>query len=168
MLILIVCAMSVFLLREIATFHNVRVLQTTYLEEPFVGVVEIQPAHRATNLSVSLSTNQTRAIKIVEIAPASWNNQDPVDWRMQNDTPFGVTLILQDFKSPQVFGIWYKLSTKAQELDVDVRPDPAEVRVIRSAQFQQYQRNILIFGGVLCVVALLFWCYRSSWFRPTT
>jgi hypothetical protein len=162
------CALSVFLLREIATFHNVRILQNTHLGDPFAGVVEIQPAHRATNLTVTLSTNQAAAIKIVGLAPASWNNQDPVDWRMQNETPFGVTLILQDFRSPQVFGVWYKLSASGQEVDVEASPDPAEVQVIRDWQFHKYQRNIWIFGGVLWAVALVFWSYRSSWFRPTT
>jgi hypothetical protein len=167
-LLLIVCALSVFLLRQIATFHNVRVLESTHLANPFEGIIEVQPAHRATNLTVSLSTSQAAAVQIVGLAPASWNNQDPADWRMQNETPFGVTLILRDFKSPQVFGVWYKLSASSQELDVDVRPDPAEVSVIRGSQFYKYQRNIWIFGGVLWTVALVFWSYRSSWFRPIT
>jgi hypothetical protein len=164
--ILAMCALGVFLLHETATFHNVRVLDNTPSSDPFVGSIEIQPAHMPTTLTINLSTNQSKAVKIIDKAPASWNDQDPVDWSMQNDSPYGVTLVLQGFKSPQVFGVWYKLSARAQELHIEVTAEPAEVRVLRAQQLRRYRRNIWIFGGLLCVFALVFWSYRSSWFRP--
>lgn len=165
-LILVMCAVSVFLLRQIATFHNLLVLQKPYSVDQTAGTVEIQPAHRPSSVTVNLSTSQSPPMKIVYIAPASWNDKDPVQWQMKNDSPFGVTLILPHFRSPQVFGIWYRLAGDPRQLDVEVIPDPAEVRVIRGGQLDQYRRNIWIFGGVLCLTALLFWSYRSSWFRP--
>jgi hypothetical protein len=160
--ILAMAAMSVFLLRETITFHNVRVTRTTPPGNPSVGIIEIQPAHTPTALTVNLSTSQADQIKILFKAPASWNNEDPVDWGMQDDTPFGVTLNLRDFQSPQVFGIWYKLSGRAEELEVEARGNPAEVRVLRDEQLHKYRRNIWIFGGMLCAIALSFFFYRSS------
>lgn len=162
-----VSAPSVFLLNKTATFHNIRLLQRTLSSDATVGEIEIQPAHRPTNLTVSLSTNQARQIKIVDKAPSSWNRLDPVEWRMQNETPYGVTLFLQDFKSPQVFGCWYRLSAADGDLEVEVSPSSPEVRVLRTGQLDRYQRNAWIFGGFLCVVALVFWSYRSSWCRPS-
>jgi|ERR1035441_2041499 heme/copper-type cytochrome/quinol oxidase subunit 2 len=166
--IVCLCTISVFLLDEIATFHNVRLLQRTDSGNPAVGTIEIQPAHTPTNLAINLSTRQANNISILDKAPASWNNQDPVDWRMQNDTPYGVTLFLREFKSPQVFGCWYRLSARSGELDVDVTIDPANVRVLRSEQLHRYRLNSRIFGGFLCLVALFSWCYRSCWFQLST
>ncbi|HEY6764293.1 MAG TPA: hypothetical protein VI386_05935 [Candidatus Sulfotelmatobacter sp.] len=161
-------ALSVFLLNETAIFHNIRLLQKTDATNPFVGTIEIQPAHTPTNLAVSLSTSQTGHISILDKAPASWNNLDPVDWSMQNDSTYGVTFFLKDFKTPQVFGCWYRLSAGAEELGVDVRTDSPEVRVLRGQQLHKYRQNIWICGGLICAMALVSWSYRSFSFRLLT
>jgi hypothetical protein len=166
--ILCLVATSIFLLDQTATFHNVRLLQRTDPASPAVGTVEVQPAHTPTNLVINLSTNQGKQVTILYKAPGSWNDQDPVDWRMQNDGPNGVTYFLRGFRSPQVFGCWYRLSAGAEQLDLEVIADPPEVRVVRSPELQRYRRNIWIFGGLLCVAALALWLYRSFWLQLST
>lgn len=165
-LICLMSTLSVFLLNQVTTFHNIRLMEEVRSNDRSVGTIEIRPAHTSTNLTINLSTSQINDVRIVDKAPASWNNEDPVDWRMQNDSPYGVTLFLKDFKSPQVFGCWYRLSgAEADELEVDVTADPAEVRVLRRQELSRYRRNVFISGGLLCVAGLVFWSFRSSWFR---
>ena len=159
--------LSIFLLNKTATFHTIRLFQRSDPNDPFVGTIEIQPAHVPTSVRVTLSTSQTDDIRIVDKAPGSWNDQDNVDWGMQDDTPFGVTIFLKDFKSPQVFGCWFRLSQSADKLEVEAAPEQAEIHVLREGELHRYRRNIEIFGGVLCILALFVWCYRSCWFRST-
>lgn len=163
--IVVVCALSIFLLIQVETFHSVRVLERRGMD-PFVGIVEFQPAHRPATLTVSLSTSQVLQVKIVDIAPASWNDNDRVRWGVRNQSDHGMTLLLENFQSPQVFGVWYRLSAKDTKIDVDVNSDPPEVQVIRDGKLAEYRSNIWIFGGILCIGALLYWAYRSSWFGP--
>jgi hypothetical protein len=165
--ILVVCAFSVYLFAQTATFHNLRVLQRTDTTNHSVGTIEIRPPHSPANVTLVVWTPQPD-VKILQEAPASWNEDDAVDWRMQNETPFGVTLILEDFKSPQVFGIWYRLSGRAEELRVEISVKPAEVRVLRAGELRSYRRLTWIFGGCLCAFGLLYWSHRSSWFQGAT
>jgi hypothetical protein len=157
--------LSVLLLRQVATFHNVRLLEKRSSTDAFVGTIEIQPAHRPASLTVNLSTSQVQPVTIADIAPASWNREDPVKWGVQNQSPFGLTLLLENFKSPQVFGVWYKLSVAGASVDIQVGADPPEVQIIRVGDLIKYNRNIWIFGGILCTAALCYWASRSSWFR---
>jgi len=165
--ILAACGFSSFVFAKTATFHNIRVIQTTDINTPSVGMIEIQPPHSPVDLTLIVATPQP-GIRILEEAPASWNHEDPVEWEMQNETPFGVTLTLRDFKSPQVFGIWYRLSGRAEELEVSAIPKAAEVRVLRARELRTIQWLTWIFGGCLCAFGLGYWSYRSSWFQNKT
>lgn len=160
---------SMFLLNETTTFHTIRLLQRTDSSDPSVGTLEVQPAHTPADVALTLSTSQVDDVEIEYKAPASWNDQDPVEWGIKNDSPFGSTITLNDFRSPQVFGCWFRLSKKpADGLKADATAvHHAEIRVLRDEQLRSYRRNIRIFGGVLCVVSLVYWSYRSCWFRRT-
>jgi hypothetical protein len=160
--------LSVLLLRQVATFHSVRLLEKRSPTDAFVGTIEIQPAHRPASLTVNLSTSQVQPVTIADIAPASWNKEDPVKWGVQNQSPFGLTLLLENFKSPQVFGVWYKLSAAGAAIDIQADADPPEVQIIRGGELIKYNRNISIFGGILCTAALCYWAFRSSWFRAAS
>jgi hypothetical protein len=164
--VLAACTLSLFLLFKTATFHNIRILKRTGVGSSTVGQIEIQPAHRPTTLTLTLSTPQAGPT-IVQEAPRDWNDDDRVSWKMQNESPHGVTLILEGFKSPQVFGIWYRMSGDASALEIGADSNPAEVPILRDHQLHAYYLNIKIFGGVLCILGLLYWSWESSWFRGT-
>jgi hypothetical protein len=164
--IVVMSGLSIFLLMQIATFHSVRIFERNSSADPAIGTIEIQPAHHSVSLKLDLSTNQIQSVTIEDIAPASWNNNDPVQWGVQNQSKYGITLVLQHFKSPKVFGVWYRLSAENGKIEVDLNSD-SEVEIIRGGKLSEYERNIWIFGGILCIAALLFWAYRSSWFRSS-
>jgi hypothetical protein len=165
--IVIVCILSVFLLMQVATFHSLRVIEKRSATNPFVGTIEIQPAHRPASLTLNLSTSQVQGVKM-EVWPDSWNDSDRTKWGVRNQSEYGITLLLENFKSPQVFGVWYRLSVGASKIDIDVNSDPPEIQIIRGGELAKYQKNNWIFGGILCVGALLYWAYRSLWFRRTS
>jgi len=98
--ILAVCAFSAFIFGKTATFHNVCVTQKAYTANPTVGTVEIQPPHAPVDLTVLVSTPQPD-VKIIQEAPASWNAEDPVDWRMQNESSFGEPLYWRASEVPR-------------------------------------------------------------------
>jgi hypothetical protein len=156
-----IAAASVLLLLQIVNFHNIRILQRIDPHDSSVGIVEVQPSHRAIKLTLIMSTPQDGP-QILEKHPGSWNREDDVQWRMQNDSPSGVTLILLDFTSPKVFGMWYQLSGNATELRISERTDPAEIRVLRENQLDRFRLWIWMFGGALCAVGLFFWSFRSN------
>jgi len=158
--ILAVAGLTVFLLLNIVTFHNIRILQQIDPRDHSIGKIEIQPSHRATTLTVNLWTSQGGP-RIVREAPASWNRDDEVEWRMQNESPSGVTLTILDFVSPKVFGVWYQLSGDANALQFAASADPTNVRILRDSQLHVYRFWIFLFGGGLCIVGLLYWLCRS-------
>lgn len=159
-----VSGLAMLMLMRIVTFHNIRILQKIDPHNSSIGSIEIQPSHRSTTMIVRLATSQGKT-QILRQAPSNWNREDPVEWRMQNETPLGVTLTLLDFTSPKVFGVWYQLSGDARDLQIDASTDPPGVRILRNMQLDNYRKWIVIFGGVICGLGLLYWSHRSSWFR---
>jgi hypothetical protein len=158
--ILAVDGLALLLLLKIVTFHNIRILQQIDPRDSSIGKIEIQPSHRPTNLTLNLWTSQDGP-KILRMAPASWNQDDEVEWRMQNQSASGVTLTLMDFTSPKVFGVWYRLSGPANGLEIGASADPSGVRILRDNQLHAYRLGIFMFGGGLCIVGLLYFLFRS-------
>jgi hypothetical protein len=152
------CMLTILLLRETATFHNVRILQQDYPEDANAGTIEVQPPHSPVSLVVRLSVPQSGPIVLEEV-PGSWNRDDVAQWRMENASRHGVTLILSGFRSPQVFGVWYRLSGEARAMEIEVSANPAEVRILNNHQLSVFYRNFWIFGGFLCVGGLLYWLF---------
>ncbi len=164
-LLLVVGCLAAFLLLKIVTFHNIRIMQRIDRLDSSLGTIEIQPSHRSTELTVTLSTAQ-EGPKILDKRLGSWNRENEVSWRMKDDSPSGVTLTIFDFVSPKVFGVSYRLSGDAGHLEVAAESVPEGARILRDREAHTFRFWILVFGGGLCVVGLLYWSYRSHWFRP--
>jgi hypothetical protein len=162
--LLIVGVLATFLLLKIVTFHNVRILRRVDRLDSSVGTIEIQPSHRSTELTLTLSTPQDGP-KIVDKSFGNWNKENPVSWGMKDESPSGVTLTISDFVSPKLFGVWYRLSGDASHLDVEGESVPEGMRILRHREVQTFRTRIFVFGGGLCAVGLLYWCYRSRWLR---
>jgi hypothetical protein len=164
LLLIVGCAAAFFLLK-IVTFHNIRIMQRIDRLDTSVGTIEIQPSHRSTELTVTLSTPQDGP-KILDKRLGSWNRENEVSWRMKDDSPSGVTLTIFDFESPKVFGVSYQLSGDASHLEVAAESVPEGARILRDREVHTFRFWISVFGGGLCIVGLLYWSYRSHWFRP--
>jgi hypothetical protein len=159
--IIAVAVFSSWLVGEILRFHNIRIVQRPNPMESNQGTIEIQPSHRPTKVTLTMWTPEGRP-EIVKKAPGSWNRDDDVVWRIQNDSPSGLTIFLSDFSSPKVFGMWYELSGDAGQLHVSIEPDPADVRVLHEDQVKKGLFYAKVYGGALCVLGLLYWLFRSG------
>jgi len=164
LLLVLVALLATILLLEIVTYHNIRIIRQVNHSKSSEGTIEIQPSHRSTELTVTVSTPQ-EGPKILEKRLGSWNKEVEVSWRMKDDSPSGVVLTLSDFVSPKVFGVWYRLSGDAAELEVAVEATPEGTRILRDREIGKLRCWIFAFGGGLCVIGLLYWSYRSDWFR---
>ncbi|MFZ0581249.1 MAG: hypothetical protein WA690_02370 [Candidatus Acidiferrales bacterium] len=161
LLILVTCVAAVVLLRITLTYHNILLSQTTNAEDARVGTIELVPSHFSTNVTIILSTPQPN-VRILDLKLQGCGT-DPINTpNIQDPTDFSATIHLYGFKTPQKFCAPYRLSDAADRLTAAVTTTVSNIEVLRDDRMRMYQKHEWFFGGVLCVLALVYFSYRYS------
>lgn|ERR1700682_2800995 len=163
-LILLICAVAVFLLQLTVTYHNICFSQTTDSRDVTVGTIEVQPSHFPADLTLILSTPQPD-VRILDLHPQGCGD-DPINTpNMQDPNDFSAIIHLYRFKTSQKFCLSYHLSDRADRLNIAVTTTVSNIEVLRDDRVRLYRKRVCSFGGALCLIALVFFSYRCYWFR---
>ena len=127
-------------------------------------MIELQPSHFPTDLTLILSTPQPD-VRILDLRPQGCGD-DPINTpNMQDLTDFSAIIYLGRFEPSQRFCISYRLSSRAELLNIAVRTTVSYMEVLSYKRLHDYQKKVYYFGGVLLLFALLFFYCRYFWFR---
>src|SRR5258708_10131542 len=123
-----------------------------------VGRIELKPSHFATGVTLVLSTHQPD-VRILDLRPQGCG-ADPINTpNIQDPTDFSATIRLYGFRTSQKFCIPYRLSDRAELLNVAVTPMNSNIEVLRDQRVHEYQEIVCFSGGGLCLLSLVFFSY---------
>lgn len=164
-LILAACSLAIFLVRETVTYHNLVLSQHFNADDPQSGEVQLQPSHFVTAVTLTFDTHQPD-VRILGVEPRDCGEERLAQRPDMKDlSDFSVTFYLTKFRAAQKFCIPYRLSQKADQLHLVATPDLPDVEALSDERVAAHYKLIWYFGGILCLLALLFFSYRCSWFR---
>jgi hypothetical protein len=163
LVVVLACGAVVALFNWTVTFHDMRLSQTVDAQDARAGKVELVPSHFASNVTMTLSTRQPN-VK-VKLAPRECGDTPLSSPNIEDQTDFGATYHLFEFKTPQRFCIAYRLLGRAEPPRAVAVPAVANVDVLTDRQVGSFRGISYAFGGILCAGSFLLFCYRYSWFR---
>jgi hypothetical protein len=162
--VLLACAVAMGLLHFTLTFHDISLSQTTNERDTRAGTITLVPSHLATDVTMTFATPQPN-VHILDLDPQDCGAAPISNPNIQDPTEFSETLHLFGFKTPQRLCIPYRLSDRADRLKAVAIPAVSSIDVLSDGQMESYQMMFFVFGGILCVFALLLFFFRYSWSR---
>lgn len=157
--IAVLCGLAILVMRETVTFHSIRMIRESDLQNESAGTVRFLASQFSTTLVVDAAVLQRGGLKFIafDLKPCSQEHVE-LETVIGDENEFERKVQVQAFRRPQCFRFSFSLSGPATSLIVNPAAKPDDVSIVAQEHFNHWKTFFNYLGGVLCLVAFVLLC----------